>query len=165
MARRAAPAVVVLLLMFLSASAAPRVPTAKAASPSAGTAARPSEAEVTAVASQLRCVVCQSLSVADSPSEMATQMRGIVRERLAAGDTPDQVVQYFVDKYGEWILLAPRARGFTLLVWLVPALAVVVGLAVAVLRVRGWTRPKVATTRAPDAAMRERIRKELEAER
>jgi cytochrome c-type biogenesis protein CcmH len=174
MARSAARAVVLLLLMFLpvSTSAAAPAPAAKATSLSAGTAVRPSEAEVTAVASQLRCVVCQSLSVADSPSEMATQMRGIVRERLAAGDAPDEVVQYFVDKYGEWILLAPRARGFTLLVWLVPALAVVVGLAVAVLRVRGWTRPKVATTwpevvttRAPDAAMRERIRKELEAER
>ena len=131
----------------------------------AATATRPSEADVTAVASQLRCVVCQSLSVADSPSEMAAQMRGIVREHLAAGETPEQVIQFFVDKYGEWILLAPRPRGFTLLVWLVPALAVVAGLAVAVLRVRSWTRPADPATRAPDAAMRERIRKELEAER
>jgi cytochrome c-type biogenesis protein CcmH len=95
---------------------------------------------------------------------MAAQMRGIVRERLAAGDSPEQVVQYFVDKYGEWILLAPRARGFTLLVWLVPALAVVAGLAVTVLRLRGWTRRSAVVAPAPDAAMRERIRKELEAQ-
>ena len=49
------------------------------------------------VAAQLRCVVCQNLSVADSPSEMASQMRAIVRERLAAGETPGRYVQYFVD--------------------------------------------------------------------
>ena len=63
------------------------------------------------VASQLRCVVCQNLSVADSPSEMATQMRAVVKERLAAGESPEQVVRYFVDKYGEWILLSPPRRG------------------------------------------------------
>src|SRR5262249_51301950 len=63
------------------------------------------------IAAQLRCVVCQNLSVADSPSEMASQMRAVIRERLATGERPDQVVQYFVDKYGEWILLAPRRQG------------------------------------------------------
>ena len=78
------------------------------------------DARMYEVGSQLRCVVCQNLSVADSPSEMAHQMRGIVRDRLAAGDTPDQVIQYFVDKYGEWILLKPRRHGFNWLVWLAP---------------------------------------------
>ena len=86
------------------------------------------EQAVYEIASQLRCVVCQNLSVADSPSEMAGQMRAVVRERLAAGDTPDQVRQYFVDRYGEWILLAPRREGFTLLVWVFPIVAVAVGL-------------------------------------
>jgi cytochrome c-type biogenesis protein CcmH len=125
-----------------------------------------SDADVHAVAAQLRCVVCQSLSVADSPSEMAAQMRGIVRERLAAGDTPDEVVRYFVDKYGEWILLAPPRRGFTLLVWILPPLAVLLGLAITVHRVRAWSRGAARPPRESiDAAMRERIRKELEAER
>jgi cytochrome c-type biogenesis protein CcmH len=158
-----------LLLALVVAAALVSVPTVVLAA--SGTAAepapaahRPSDAEVAAVASQLRCVVCQSLSVADSPSEMAAQMRGIVRDRLAAGDSPDQVVQYFVDKYGEWILLAPRARGFTLLVWLVPALAVVLGLAVLALRLHGWAPRRRHVAHRPDPAMRERIRKELEAE-
>ena len=154
----------VVLLLLLAAVPARAAAPANPGGTSAVAAVRPTEAEVTAVASELRCVVCQNLSVADSPSEMAHQMRVIVREHLAAGESPDQVIQYFVDKYGEWILLAPRARGFTLLVWLVPALAVVAGLAVAVLRVRTWTRLARATVPAPDAAMRERIRKELEAE-
>ena len=120
------------------------------------------------IASQLRCVVCQNLSVADSPSEMAQQMRGIVRERLAAGDTPEQVVQYFVDKYGEWILLKPRRSGFNWLVWLAPFAAVVVGLVLFAVVIRRWTRRPAHTPAARpavDAAMRERIRRELELER
>lgn len=119
------------------------------------------------VASQLRCVVCQNLSVADSPSEMAAQMRAIVRERLAAGDRPDQVIQYFVDRYGDWILLAPRRHGFTLLVWLFPVLAVVAGLTVTIIVVRRWTR-RARAAPAPDAvvdaSMSERIRREMESD-
>ena len=79
-----------------------------------------SEQTVHDVAAELRCVVCQNLSVADSPSEMAAQMRAIVRERLEAGETPEQVREYFVERYGEWILLAPRRTGFNLLVWAFP---------------------------------------------
>ncbi len=120
------------------------------------------------VASQLRCVVCQNLSVADSPSEMAQQMRGIVRERLAAGDSPEQVIQYFVDKYGEWILLAPRRHGFNWLVWLAPYVAVAIGLTIFAVLVRRWTRRRRTRGATPpgaiDPAMRERIRREMELE-
>jgi cytochrome c-type biogenesis protein CcmH len=134
-----------------------------------GVAAQPGRAvdeqTVHAVASQLRCVVCQNLSVADSPSETAQQMRAIVRERLAAGERPDQVIQYFVDKYGDWILLAPRRSGFTLLVWLAPAIALVTGFVVVALLLRRWTRRQPAPEAAAvDPAMRERIQRELEAE-
>jgi len=120
---------------------------------------------VHAVATQLRCVVCQNLSVADSPSEMASQMRAIVRERLAAGDSPEQVIQYFVDRYGEWILLSPRRQGFTLLVWVFPFVAVLVGLVAVGLLVRHWTRrAALAPAARPvvDPAMRERIKREIE---
>jgi cytochrome c-type biogenesis protein CcmH len=129
--------------------------------------ARPiSEQDVHDVASDLRCVVCQNLSVADSPSEMAAQMRELVRERLRAGDSREQVIQYFVDRYGEWILLAPRRSGFTLLVWVLPIVAVVFGVIVVALLVYRWTRTSTrAAAAAPapvDAAMRERIRREME---
>ena len=125
-----------------------------------------SEQTVHDVAAQLRCVVCQNLSVADSPSEMAGQMRAIVRERLEAGETPEQVREYFVARYGEWILLAPRRSGFNLLVWGFPLAALAVGLALVAVFLRRWTRrPGVATTTPPvDPAMSERIRRELEAE-
>src|SRR5438046_96648 len=125
---RGLPGVAVLLLL---ASA-----TALAQQP----ATHVGEQTVHEIAAQLRCVVCQNLSVADSPSEMANQMRGVVRERLATGETPEQVIRYFVDKYGDWILLSPPRHGFTLLVWLFPAVAVVVGLGVATLLIRSWTK-------------------------
>ena len=122
------------------------------------------EHTVTEVAAQLRCVVCQSLSVADSPSETAHQMRGVIRERLAAGETPDQIKAYFVEKYGDWILLAPPRRGFTLLVWIVPYAALLAGVLLVIVVVRRWSRRSAAApveVRPVDEAMRQRIRSEL----
>jgi cytochrome c-type biogenesis protein CcmH len=124
-----------------------------------------SEQEAYEIASELRCVVCQNLSVADSPSEMAGQMRALVRERLAAGDDREQVMRYFVERYGEWILLSPPRRGFTLLVWVLPIVATLVGLGVVSILVYRWTRRPVVAPATPgvDPAMRERIRREMEA--
>ncbi|PYN62538.1 MAG: cytochrome c-type biogenesis protein CcmH [Candidatus Rokuibacteriota bacterium] len=132
----------------------------------AAQARRVAEQQVQDVAAQLRCVVCQNLSVADSPSEMASQMRAIVRERLEAGEAPAQVVQYFVERYGEWILLSPRRHGFNLLVWAMPAVAVAVGFTLVGLVLVRWTRRGAAAGRVAatpvDTAMRDRIRRELE---
>lgn len=93
------------------------------------------------VASQLRCPVCQGLSIQDSPSELSQQMRAVVRDQLRAGRTPDEVKAYFVSKYGEWILLEPRPHGFNILVYAMPVLLVLVGLGVIFAAVRKWTRP------------------------
>jgi len=137
------------------------VRTLAATSPLA--AATVHENTVHEIGAQLRCVVCQSLSVADSPSETADQMRGIIRERLAAGDSPEQVKAYFVEKYGLWILLAPPREGFNLLVWVVPFAGLAAGLVLVILLMRRWTRrPAGASTEpAPDDAMRARIRREM----
>lgn len=112
------------------------------------------EAQTSAIASHLRCPVCQGVSVEDSPTELARQMRATVRDQLAAGRTPDQVRQYFVDRYGEWILLEPKASGFNLVVYVLPWLALLAGLAFIVLAVRRWTRPlpAEASTEAPSVA-------------
>jgi cytochrome c-type biogenesis protein CcmH len=131
---------------------------------SAATATQVSDETVHDVAGELRCVVCQNLSVADSPSEMAAHMRAIVREQLEAGETPGQVRKYFVARYGEWILLAPRRTGFNLLVWGFPIAAIVVGLVIVALLLRRLTRRRRDAPPPPavDAVMSERIRRELE---
>jgi cytochrome c-type biogenesis protein CcmH len=129
---------------------------------SGASAAAVSEDAVHEVAAQLRCVVCQSLSVADSPSETAHQMKDIIRERLAAGETPEQVRAYFVEKYGTWILLSPPRQGFNLLVWVVPFVGLGLGLVLVLTVVRRWSRRPAAPAAPPlDPAMRARIRREM----
>ena len=97
------------------------------------------EARTSSVASQLRCPVCQGLSIQDSPSDLARSMRSLVREQLAEGKSPDQVKAYFVSKYGEWILLAPSAHGFNLLAYAAPLLLVLGGAAGIGVAIRRWT--------------------------
>lgn len=93
-----------------------------------------------AVASQLRCPVCQGLSIEDSPSELSQQMRAVVREQLRAGQSPESVKRYFVSKYGEWILLSPPAHGVNTLVYALPLLALVAGAALVTVVVRRWAK-------------------------
>jgi cytochrome c-type biogenesis protein CcmH len=72
------------------------------------------------VASQLKCPVCQDESVADSPSLIAQQMRAVIRQRLQAGESEQQVIDYFVSRYGQQILWSPPWQGFSMLAYLVP---------------------------------------------
>ncbi len=109
------------------------------------------EARTSAVAAQLRCPVCQGLSIQDSPSELSQQMRSLVRDQLAEGKTPDQVKAYFISKYGEWILLEPEAKGFNSLVYLLPLFVVLGGGALIVVVVRRWTSA-AATALPADSA-------------
>ena len=97
------------------------------------------EARTSDVARQLRCPVCQGLSIQDSPSELSQSMRAVVRDQLAAGKTPDEVKAYFVSKYGEWILLAPAAHGFNIVAYALPVFVVVGGCLLIVVAVRRWT--------------------------
>lgn len=92
------------------------------------------------VARQLRCPVCQQLSILDSPAELAVEMRAVVRERLAAGESEEQVLAYFVSKYGQWVLLDPPKRGFNLVVWLGPLVLLVGGALVLAKVFAGWLR-------------------------
>jgi cytochrome c-type biogenesis protein CcmH len=98
------------------------------------------------IATELRCVVCQNLSVADSPSEMAQQMRSIVREQVQAGKTPEQIKEFFVSKYGEWVLLKPKTTGFSSLLWILPYTALVIGMLAALWFIRRWSRTRQIRT-------------------
>ena len=98
------------------------------------------EVRTTAVASTLRCPVCQGESIQDSPSQLAQQMRAVVRDRLRAGESPEQIKAYFVGRYGEWILLEPKMTGLNILLYILPVVLVLGGLALVVMLVRRWTK-------------------------
>jgi cytochrome c-type biogenesis protein CcmH len=125
----------------------------------AGAAPPPSDEAVARIASQLRCVVCQNLSVADSPSEMARQMREVIRERLARGESDEQILRYFEQRYGPWVRLSPTSW----LVWVLPFAGLFAGLGVVLLIALRWSRRgREARLEALSPADRERIRHELE---
>jgi cytochrome c-type biogenesis protein CcmH len=97
------------------------------------------ESRVKAVASVLRCPVCQGLSIQDSPSELSVQMKDVVRQQLREGKSPDEVKAYFVSKYGEWILLEPKASGVNLVVYGLPIALVILGGGFIWLMVKRWS--------------------------
>jgi cytochrome c-type biogenesis protein CcmH len=115
---------------------------------------------VDAIASDLRCPVCQNLSVADSPSLIAREMRTTITEQVRAGASPDDVKSYFVQRYGRWILLSPDTSGLGLIVWMVPALALAAGAALVITRLRRKSAP---TTEPVSAEEHRRIQRELTA--
>lgn len=97
------------------------------------------EERTSAVASTLRCPVCQGESIQDSPSQLAQDMRALVREQLRAGRTPEEIRGYFVGRYGEWILLEPRMTGLNVLLYVFPVALVLGGLALVAILVRKWS--------------------------
>ena len=78
---------------------------------------------------QLRCVVCQNQSIDDSNAELARDMRLLVRDRLKKGETNEQVLNYVVERYGDFVLLNPPFKGITYALWFGPAILVVLGIA------------------------------------
>lgn len=120
------------------------------------------ELRVREIAEGLRCVVCQNLSVADSPSELAQQMRAVIREQLKEGKSPDQINAYFVSKYGDWVLLAPPRRGFSLLVWVLPFAVAAAGMALVLILARRWVKRKQASSPSQiEPQLLERAQREL----
>lgn len=97
------------------------------------------ELRTRAVAAELRCAVCQGISIEESPSALAREMRDLVKEQLRAGRTPAEVKEYFVAAYGEWILLSPKPRGLNLVLYIAPVLLLLGGIVGIVILVRRWT--------------------------
>jgi cytochrome c-type biogenesis protein CcmH len=85
------------------------------------------EARARALSQELRCMVCQNQSIDDSDAPLARDLRVLVRERIAAGDSNEQVRDFLVARYGEFVLLKPRFTPHTLLLWLLPPLALIGG--------------------------------------
>ncbi|TMI99734.1 MAG: cytochrome c-type biogenesis protein CcmH [Alphaproteobacteria bacterium] len=85
------------------------------------------ESRARALSQELRCMVCQNQSIDDSDAPLAKDLRVLVRERLTSGDSDRQVIDFLVARYGEFVLLRPRFSPHTLLLWLAPLAAVVIG--------------------------------------
>jgi cytochrome c-type biogenesis protein CcmH len=85
------------------------------------------EARVQALAAELRCLVCQNQSLADSHADLAVDLKNQVREQLRAGRSEAQVMAYMTDRYGDFVLYRPPLKAVTLLLWLGPALLLVGG--------------------------------------
>lgn len=85
------------------------------------------EARARDLSRELRCMVCQNQSIDDSEAPLARDLRLLVRERIASGDTDAQVIDFLVARYGEFVLLKPRFNLHTLVLWLLPPLALAGG--------------------------------------
>jgi cytochrome c-type biogenesis protein CcmH len=85
------------------------------------------EARARDLSRELRCMVCQNQSIDDSDAPLARDLRLLVRERIASGDSDGQVIDFLVARYGEFVLLKPRLTPQTLLLWLLPPLALLGG--------------------------------------
>ena len=94
------------------------------------------EKRVMAVSGELRCLVCQNQTIADSHADLAVDLRNQVREMLQAGKSDKQVVDYMTDRYGDFVLYRPPFKATTVLLWIGPALMVLIGLVSLVLVLR-----------------------------
>lgn len=118
-------------LLLLAGSAAAQAPSARGDQ---------IDARTFEIADKLRCPVCVSESVAQSSSEISLEMRQIIQGQLEQGRSEREILTFFQERYGDWILLEPPKRGLHLLVWLLPAAAALAGSAALVLLMRRWLR-------------------------
>lgn len=101
-----------------------------------------------ALTQELRCLVCQNQNIADSHAPLAEDLREQVRSQLAAGKSDADIKRYMTDRYGEFVLYKPPFNAETLVLWGGPALLVLIGLVMAVLRMRRRENVPVVTTDA-----------------
>jgi cytochrome c-type biogenesis protein CcmH len=100
------------------------------------------ETRARALSRELRCMVCQNQSIDDSDAPLARDLRVLVRERLTKGDSDDQVIDFLVSRYGEFVLLKPTFEWHTAILWLTPLIVLLVGAIALVAAVR---RRRIAT--------------------
>jgi cytochrome c-type biogenesis protein CcmH len=116
-----------LLACLFVAAAMLAGPAAYAVQPDEIMADPAKEARARDLSRELRCMVCQNQSIDDSDAPLARDLRLLVRERIGAGDSNSQVLDFLVARYGEFVLLKPRFTPHTLLLWLLPPLALIGG--------------------------------------
>jgi len=120
----------------------------------------PLEREVLDIAAKLRCTVCQNQPVAESNSGLAKDMRNVIKEQLQKGKNEKEIMQYFVDRYGDYVLLAPPKSGNGVPLWIFPPVLLLLAILVAILIMKNRGERHTITPPAPlSEADQERIRR------
>ena len=94
------------------------------------------EAKAKALMEEIRCLVCQGQSIADSDADMAGDMRSMIRQRVAAGEEPSAIRQWLIDRYGDWVTYSPPVGRTTWPLWALPVILLLIGGAIAARRLR-----------------------------
>jgi len=149
--------------MLLAAALIALVPLTVSARTAAPLAADPVlEQRLMTLAADLRCLVCQNQSLAESNAELAVDLRSEMREQMRHGASDQDVIDYLVARYGDFVLYRPPLKASTLLLWFGPAMLLLLGLG---LLIRTLARRRVQAVRAPlSAAARARARELLGAD-
>lgn len=113
------------------------------------------ESRAREISEGLRCLVCRNESIDESNADLARDLRLLVRERLTEGDTNEEVVDFVVDRYGEFVLLKPTMRGANMLLWIAGPVLLILGLGTALLYAR---RRATAAEPASELSAEERAR-------
>jgi cytochrome c-type biogenesis protein CcmH len=137
--------VAALVLLPTSAAAGVAVPTEK--DPVAA-------ARAVRLAEKLRCLVCQNQTIADSSATLAQDLRKQIAEQIAAGKTDDQILDYMVARYGDFVLYQPPLKATTMLLWVGPALLLLIGFFVLARILRGRRQQIDAPALSPEEQAR-----------
>jgi cytochrome c-type biogenesis protein CcmH len=106
----------------------------------------PTDDEVNAIAKKLYCPVCESTPLDVCPTEACRDWREQIRHMLADGRSEDEILQYFVDQYGDRVLAEPPRAGFNWLVYILPPAIILIGAFILYRALRAWTRPAPASS-------------------
>ena len=134
-----------ILLFAMALAVAPTVAQAQSNRPAAPFAYRQlpdpkQERAAKALMEEVRCLVCQGQSIADSDAELAGDMRSLVRERIAAGERPEAIRAWLIERYGDWVSYAPQPSAGTAMLFAAPLLLLLIGGFLAIRRFRPWRK-------------------------
>lgn len=115
------------------------------------------EARVLAIAEELRCLVCQNETIAASRADLATDLRKQIRIKLKAGQSKTQIIDFMVERYGDFVLYRPPLKGTTLLLWLGPFLLLALAVVLLAINIRRRRRATQAEGWTPAQAQRARV--------
>jgi cytochrome c-type biogenesis protein CcmH len=127
------------------------VPPALAVQPDEMLADARLEARARTLSRELRCMVCQNQSIDDSDAPLARDLRLLVRERIKAGDNDQQILDFLVSRYGQFVLLRPRFEWETAILWFTPLAVFLIGLAISI---AAWRARRSGAEGAPESAAR-----------